>query len=104
MLVAALVHALQEVALAVEEPHADHGQREVRRLLEDVACQDTEAACVDGKGDVDGEFGAEKRNRARARGATGEGRPCRIRLDGRENALRALDEPGVTGRAVQRCG
>ena len=60
MLPARAVHALVEVATAVEEAHADVGDALVRGLLEQVAGEDAEAARVDGQRAVDAELGAEE--------------------------------------------
>jgi len=47
-LIPGTIHALLEVALAVEESDTDHGQRHVGRLFENVAGQHAEAAGIDG--------------------------------------------------------
>ena len=58
------VHALLEIALTVEETDADHRQRHVGRLLEDVPGEHAEAARIDRQRPVHRELGAEKRHRA----------------------------------------
>ena len=57
------VEPLAKVAAAVEEPDADHGQRLVARLLDDVAREHAEPARVEGQRRVDAELGAEERDR-----------------------------------------
>ena len=58
------IDALLEVALAIEEADADHGQGEVARGLEDVSCERPEAARVDRQRGVDAELGADEDDRA----------------------------------------
>ena len=53
LLEAVRVEVLLEVALPVEEAHADEGQAHVARGLHVVAREDAEAARVDGQGDVE---------------------------------------------------
>jgi hypothetical protein len=58
-LVAVVVDALGEVALAVEQAHGHEGQAHVRRGLAMVAGQDAETAGIDGKALVQTKLGAE---------------------------------------------
>ena len=58
------VDALLEVPLAVEQPDADHGQREVARRLEDVTGERAQPARVDRQRRVDAELGADEDDRA----------------------------------------
>ena len=89
------VDALSKVAAAVEEPDADHRQRLVARLPEEVAGEDAETARVDREGGVDAELGAEERHRPldpRPRGVwAGE-----IGVHLRSQRLDPLQEHGVT--------
>ena len=68
-------HVLAEVAVAVEQAHADGADAEVRAALEVVAGEHAEAAGIDRQRLVDAELGAEVRDRGRGDAAAVARRP-----------------------------
>ncbi len=78
------VEALAEVSAAVQETDSDHVERLVARFLQDVACEDAEAARVDRHRLVEAELGAHEHDRP------GDSRPRPHR--GREIRGDLLDE------------
>ena len=101
MLEARAVDALLEVALPVEEPDADDGQREIARLLEDVPCERAESPRVDRQGRVDAELRADERNRAR-RGLDRRVRPGTVVLEDSREPLDALADRAVAAGGLER--
>ena len=104
LLPARVVDALAEVAAAVHEADADHRQRAVGRLLEDVAGERAEAAGVDRQRLVDGVLGAEEGD-----GVVGVDRAAAARARGRrgprlERRRPRAEQRVVVGGALERLG
>ena len=62
LLVAVAVDRLEEIALAIQQPHADERKARVAGRLAVIAGEDAEAARVDGQAFVEAEFGTEIRD------------------------------------------
>ena len=94
------VDALLEVALPVEEPDADDGQREIARLLEDVPRERAQSPRVDRQRGVDAELCADERNRA-VECLDRRVRPGTVALDDLREALHALAERAVAAGGLE---
>ena len=101
VLEARAVDALLEVALPVEEPDADDGQREVARLLEDVARERAEPARVDRQRRVDAELRADERDRA-VEALDRRVRPGTVVLEHLREPLHALADRAVAAGGLER--
>ena len=98
------VDRLHEVALPVEQAHADEGQLEVARRLAVVPGEDAEAAGVERQALVHAELGAEVRHqlvRLEAARARLERRLGVIGVERRQHARQAVEEGGVARRIDQ---
>ena len=101
VLEARAVDALLEVALPVEETHADDGQSEVARLLEDVPCERAETTRVDRQGRVDAELRADEGDRPVEALDLGV-RPGAIVLEQPREPLDALADRAVATGGLER--
>jgi hypothetical protein len=97
------IEPLVEVAATVQEAHGDERRAAIRGLLEEVACEDTEAARVDGQRGVHGVLGAQEcygrvgargRRRRRGRGVD--------RLEREDEPPELGDERTSLRRALER--
>jgi hypothetical protein len=98
------VDALAEVALPVHEADGDHRDREVGRLLEDVAGQRAEPAGVDRQRGMDGELGTEVRGGTLGGDGAGDGVARQVLLHRLLEHGRAAEQPGVRGGAAAGLG
>src|ERR1019366_6862694 len=96
VLPALAVEALGEVALAIEQAHADQGNAEVGRAFDMVTGQHAEAARVDGQRFMQAEFSGEIPNRARTQDPGMDGAPGNVGFQ-----ILALTTPRVINAAVQ---
>ena len=103
-LISGSVHALLEVPLAVEESDADHRQRHVRRLLEDVACQHAQTAGVDRQGSVHRELGTEKGHRVLGARPALHGRTAQLVIERGEQLGEPVEQRAISCGAFERRG
>ena len=94
------VEPLTEVAAAVEEPDADHRQRLVARLLDDVARENAEPAGVEGHATRGSPNSAQKN--ATGPSMPGRGSSGRRRSAATSSASASIRAPRATGRARPR--
>ena len=98
------VDRLHEVALPVEQAHADEGQLEVARRLAVVPGEDAEAAGVERQALVHAELGAEVGDelvRLEASRVLPERRVRLVGIERGEHALQAVEERGIGGGVDQ---
>ena len=84
------VDLLPEIALRIEEAHADEGQPQIAGLLAVISGQDAQAAGIDGQRFVQPELGREVRDRAhahvRVRGLIPDAHGAHVRIEGIHDA------------------
>ena len=102
MLEAGDVDALVEVAGAVHQAHADHRQRQVGGLLQDVAGQDAQPAGIDRQRAVHAELGAAEGHRMLGAGSAGAPGPFAVGAQLLRQAHDARHQGGIASRTPQR--
>jgi hypothetical protein len=95
------VEALVIVPLPVHHTHRHEGQRRVRRLLQQVACEGTEPSGIDRQRDVDGALGTQERDRVLGRDGSGRVGAGQLLVDRTRELLGAPDQLAV-GRGARQ--